>query len=893
VKSIKRVTKLKQVSLKKKVFIATTIMAIALVSVGGMDNSNYNSSTSSSNKYVQVFGSVVKQPVVVYKNQYGIATGNGISIRTGAGIQYSWQGSFALGTKINILGTAGSFYKVSYSGKTGYVSKQFVKITAKPVAIVTPKTVYKNQYGIATGNGISIRTGAGTQYSWQGSFALGTKINILGTAGSFYKVSYSGKTGYVSNQYVKITAKPVVVVTPKTVYKTQYGEVTANGISIRTGAGIQYSWQGSFALGTKINILGTAGSFYKVSYSGKTGYVSNQYVKITAKPVVVISVKVNSVSLNKTTGTLIIGDTDKLTSTVNPVDSTNQDVTWKSSDNTIATVDTTGKVTALKAGTATITVTTVDGSKIATCNVTVNNPIVHPTAVSLNKTSDILTVGDTDTLITTVAPSNTTNNAVTWTSSDASIATVNNVGKVTSIKSGTATITVTTVDGSKIATCNVTVNNPIIKVTSVSLNKTLDILITGDTDNLTTTVAPSNATNNAVTWTSSDKTIANVDTTGKVTSIKAGTATITVTTVDGSKTATCDVTVNDPIKVTSVSLNKTSDDLTVGDVDNLTSVITPNNAVNKNVTWTSSAMSIATVDTTGKVTAVGVGTATITVTTEDGSKIASCVVTVSNPKVASVRLNKTADNLIAGDTDTLTSTVAPNNAENKDVTWTSSNSAVATVDSIGKVTAVSAGIATITATTVDGSKIATCSVTVESLKIESINDINTDIYEGDIYSLPETVSVNMNNKKQESKPVVWTSTSVDTSVVGLKTYEGTVEGFANKIKLNLNVKSIAADLRHTGTSSSKINNTIVGYGITLTSYIPKDINIEKVEVYNNGKLDITYSKDDLRSNNIPTVINANSDWGIAFKFTEANQPTNFHIIVYINNNGHIIPCQYQ
>jgi len=60
---------------------------------------------------------------------------------------------------------------------------------------------------LAIGDGISIRTGAGTQYSWQGGFALGIKINILGTAGSFYKVSYSGITGYVSNQYVKITSK--------------------------------------------------------------------------------------------------------------------------------------------------------------------------------------------------------------------------------------------------------------------------------------------------------------------------------------------------------------------------------------------------------------------------------------------------------------------------------------------------------------------------------------------------------------------------------------------------------------------------------------------------------------------------------------------------------------
>jgi len=157
---------------------------------------------------IDTFG-IVKQPTpsVVYKYQYGVTTASNISIRTGAGINYSVQGSLNNGTKVNILGTAGSYYKISYSGKTGFISNENVKTTAKPVVVVTPKTVYKNQHGIATGDGISIRTGAGTQYSWQGGFALGTKINILGTAGSFYKVSYSGITGYVSNQYVKITAK--------------------------------------------------------------------------------------------------------------------------------------------------------------------------------------------------------------------------------------------------------------------------------------------------------------------------------------------------------------------------------------------------------------------------------------------------------------------------------------------------------------------------------------------------------------------------------------------------------------------------------------------------------------------------------------------------------------
>ena len=113
-------------------------------------------------------------------------------------------------------------------------------------------------------------------------------------------------------------------------------------------------------------------------------------------------------------------------------------------------------VTALKAGTATITVTAEDGGKTATCQVTVNAKVYNVESVSLDKTNITLTEGDSETLTATVSPSNATNKNVIWKSSNTSVATVNN-GKVTAIKAGTATITVTTDDGGKTATCQVTV----------------------------------------------------------------------------------------------------------------------------------------------------------------------------------------------------------------------------------------------------------------------------------------------------------------------------------------------------------------------------------------------------------------------------------------------------
>ena len=167
-------------------------------------------------------------------------------------------------------------------------------------------------------------------------------------------------------------------------------------------------------------------------------------------------------------------------------------------------------------------------------------------------------------------------------------------------------------------------------------------------------------------------------------------------------------------KVTGVSLNKTSLTLDVGGSETLTAIITPDNATDKSVTWKSSASGVATVGASGLVTAVSADTAIITVTAQgDNTKSASCAVTVTaaTVPVTGVTLNKTSTSLYVGGTETLTATVAPDNATDKTVTWTSSNPSVATVEN-GVVTAVSAGTATITVTTDDGGKTATCTVTV-------------------------------------------------------------------------------------------------------------------------------------------------------------------------------------
>ena len=339
------------------------------------------------------------------------------------------------------------------------------------------------------------------------------------------------------------------------------------------------------------------------------------------------NIPVTGVSLSQTTMSLTPGGTGQLTATIQPSNATNKNVTWTSSNNAVASVSSSGLVTAQAAGTARITVTTQDGSRTAYCDVTVSTTNISVTSVSLNQTTMSLTAGGTDQLTAAIQPSNATNKNVTWTSSNSAVAAVSSSGLVTAQAAGTARITVTTQDSSRTAYCDVTVNTTNIPVTGVSLNQTTMSLTTGNTGQLTATIQPSNATNRNVSWTSSNSAVASVSSSGLVTAQAAGTARITVTTQDGSRTAYCDVTVS-AINVTSVTLNKNTMTLTEGGSEQLTHTIQPSNASNKAVTWTSSNTNVAIVS-NGMVAAIAKGNAKITLRTVDGGYTASCDVTVA------------------------------------------------------------------------------------------------------------------------------------------------------------------------------------------------------------------------------------------------------------------------
>ncbi len=241
------------------------------------------------------------------------------------------------------------------------------------------------------------------------------------------------------------------------------------------------------------------------------------------------------------------GSTITLIPSFNPIDASNKGITWTSSDTSKATVSDAGVVTGVALGTVTITATTKDGGKTASKTINVYNRssgTVHVTGVTLSpKTADV-EVGKTVSLVATVAPDNATNKNVTWISSDTSKATVSG-GVVTGVAPGTVTITVKTEDGNKTATATITVKEattPDKPVTGVRLTPDVGTVEVGGTFVLEANIEPDNASNKNVTWRSSNPSVATVSG-GVVTGVSAGTATITVETVDGNKTATAQVTV--------------------------------------------------------------------------------------------------------------------------------------------------------------------------------------------------------------------------------------------------------------------------------------------------------------------------------------------------------------
>ena len=385
--------------------------------------------------------------------------------------------------------------------------------------------------------------------------------------------------------------------------------------------------------------------------------------------------------------------------------------------------------------------------------------VVNVESIKLSAHEHVLAPGASETLTATVLPQNATDKTVTWSTSQSEIATVDN-GKVTAVKEGRTFILAQA--GEKQDTCWVTVEAKVVAVESVKLNKAELTLEPGASETLTATVLPENATDKTVTWSTSQTEIATVDN-GKVTAVKEGKAFILAQA--GEKQDTCWVTVNAKVvEVESVSLNKMELSLEPGTSETLIATVLPENATNKTVTWATSNAEVATVA-DGKVSALKEGEAVISA--KAGGKDASCKVTVKKGVVAvtSITLNKEELTLVKGEEETLTATVNPENATDKTVTWTSSDTGIATVDKNGKVSALKGGEAIIMAKA--GEQSASCKLTVKvPVQSVSLDQSSVSLEEGKEVTLVATV----NPEDATDVTVTWSSSdnsvaSVDKGVV--------------------------------------------------------------------------------------------------------------------------------
>ncbi len=386
-----------------------------------------------------------------------------------------------------------------------------------------------------------------------------------------------------------------------------------------------------------------------------------------------------------------------LYATITPPDAENEPVVWSSSDNSVATVDQKGLVTLRKSGTVTIICTAKNDSAIAaSCRVTITQSV---TGIRLDQSNINMNVGETFRLTYLLTPANASNTAVTFTSTNPAIATVNNLGVVSARGVGQTAIILKTNEGGFMATCLVNVGRV---ATAVKLDATAITLNVGDYYTFETTITPADSTDTALTWEVSDKSVAVVSNKGKVIAKKVGVSVIMAKTKSGS-TAYCTVTVQQG--VTGVKLDDHEGVIYIGDEWELNATVSPKGATSQELKWNSSDRSVATVDAEGRIKGVKEGLTIITCTTVDGGYVDYCAVQVIPNEVASEEIIVKPESCLlgVGKKMKLEVQVLPENTTDKTVEWSSSNTDIVKVDEKGRITGVAVGNAVITCTAADGS----------------------------------------------------------------------------------------------------------------------------------------------------------------------------------------------
>ncbi len=527
-----------------------------------------------------------------------------------------------------------------------------------------------------------------------------------------------------------------------------------------------------------------------------------------------VEVPTTNISLNKTSTTIAKGEKEKLTATLEP-EGASSAITWSSADENVATVSADGTVTAVGAGTTTITATANGHS--ATCKVTVNVPLK---SIEIIGEATTIKAGTPMQLRVNYDPEDTTDDkTVEWSSSDASVATVDQNGLVRAIKDGTATITAKV--GNVEDTYQIAVKE--VKLESISLDREEITIHRGESDILQVIYNPADTTDDkTVEWKSSNPAQVSVDGNGNVKAVALGGAIITARV--GDKEATCKVTVDAPLEKIIPSVDNL--ELLKNQTANIIYTLDPSDTTdNKAVTFETSNSDVATVSPNGTVKAVGEGEATITL--KGANNITATVaVTVTEIPIETVALDRKIAVVEKGDSIDLTATVGPENTtdDNKEITWESSDETIATISSKNtnsgspvKVTALGSGEVTITATAGNGIQ----------AKCEIIIPVHVDKI-----SLPQMIEINRNDTEvleitydpvqhdDTVTNVVWSSMNEDIASVDPESGMITAikEGSA-KITVNVTVTTLGGTTKEysaTTQVSVKENHLVEALGNTVT-----------------------------------------------------------------------------
>ena len=512
--------------------------------------------------------------------------------------------------------------------------------------------------------------------------------------------------GLPTNNYLKIAANAPLPPAPQITAKVNnapvvpsFSEKTEGNLTIRT-------WR-----------VQQGGEVY-----GGQQFIEREAAETPEIPETPKEVKVQQITLTPSASSVVVGESLQITAKVLPENATNATLKWKiTPENILKLTATAGQFTAQQVGEALVRAEAADGSGVsAECRVVVKPRLVQ--SISLNATQKNLVVGDSFTLTATLSPENATNRNVVWKLVSGDAIALSADGVIQAKKVGEALVRAEAADGSGItAECKVVVKPRLVQ--SISLNATQKELIIGDSFTLTATLSPENATNHNVIWKLVSGNAISLSNTGVIQAKKVGEALVRAETADGSGiTAECKVVVK-PRLVQTISLNSTKKDLLVGESFALTATAMPENATNRNVIWKLVSGNAISLSNTGVIQAKKVGEALVRAEAADGSGItAECKLVVKPRLVQAISLNATQKHLVVGDSFTLTATLSPENATNRNVIWKLVSGNAIFLSNIGVIQAKKVGEALVRAEAVDGSGItAECKVVVKPRLVQAIS----------------------------------------------------------------------------------------------------------------------------------------------------------------------------